>query len=57
MALQRCGKIVSLTFERQRAMVDASNWEAVQPKLKHSEGNPQCLLNNLDSSHGGGGPP
>jgi hypothetical protein len=57
MAQQRRGKIISLTFERQRAMVAAVNWEAVQPKLKHGEGDPQCLLNDLDSSHEGSGPP
>jgi hypothetical protein len=57
MAPQRCGKIVSLSFERWRAMVAASNREAVWPKLEHGEGDLQCLLNNLDSSHGGGGPP
>jgi hypothetical protein len=38
-------------------MVAASNREAVWPKLEHGEGDLQCLLNNLDSSHGGGGPP
>jgi hypothetical protein len=57
MAQQRRGKIISLTFERQRAMVAAVNWEAVQPKLKHGEGDPQCLLNDLDSSHEGSAPP
>jgi hypothetical protein len=43
MALQRRGKIVSLTFERRRAMLAAGNREAVRPKLEHGEGDPQCL--------------
>jgi hypothetical protein len=56
MAPQRRGKIVFLTFERQRVMVAASNREAVRPKLEHGVGDPQCLLNDLDYFHGGGGP-
>jgi hypothetical protein len=50
MAPQRHGKLVSLTFKRQRAMVVAGTREAVRPKLEHDEGDPQCLLNDLDSS-------
>jgi hypothetical protein len=56
MAPQRRGKIVLLTFERRRVMVAASNREAVWPKLEHGVGDPQCLLNDLDCFHGGGGP-
>jgi hypothetical protein len=56
MAPQRHGKLVLLTFERWLAMVVAGTREAVQPKLKHGEGDPQCLHNDLDGSHGGGGP-
>jgi hypothetical protein len=37
-------------------MVAVGTREAVRPKLEHGEGDPQCLLNDLDSSHGGGGP-
>jgi hypothetical protein len=40
MALRRHGKIVLLTFKWRRAMVAVGNWEAVQPKLKHGEGDP-----------------
>jgi hypothetical protein len=57
MAPQRHGKLISLTFERRRVMVVAGTREEVRPKLKHGEGDPQCLLNDLDGSHGGGGPP
>jgi hypothetical protein len=57
MAPQRHGKIISLTFAGRRMMVAAGNREAVRPKLAYGEGDPQCLLNDLDSSHGGSGPP
>jgi hypothetical protein len=56
MAPQRHGKFVSLAFERRRAMEAAGTQEAVQPKLKHGKGDPQCLLNDLDGSHWGSGP-
>jgi hypothetical protein len=54
---QRHGKLILLTFERWRAMVVAGTQEAVQPKLEHGDGDLQCLLNDFDWSHGGGGPP
>jgi hypothetical protein len=54
---QRHGKLISLTFERWRAMVVAGTQEAVQPKLEHGDGDLQCLLNDFDWSHRGGGPP
>jgi hypothetical protein len=38
MAPQRCGKIVSLTFERWQAMVVAGNREVVWPRLDNMEG-------------------
>jgi hypothetical protein len=57
MAPQRHGKLISLTFERRRVMVVAGTREEVRPKLEHGEGDPQCLLNDMDGSHGGGGPP
>jgi hypothetical protein len=57
MAPQRRGKIISLTFERWWAMAAAGHREAVRPKLEHGEGDLQCLLNDLDSFLGGGGPP
>jgi hypothetical protein len=57
MAPQRRGKIISLTFEQWWAMAAAGHREAVQPKLEHGEGDLQCLLNDLDSFLGGGGPP
>jgi hypothetical protein len=57
MAPQRHGKLVSLTFEWRRAMVVAGTREAVQPKLELGDGDRQCLLNDLDDSHGGSGPP
>jgi hypothetical protein len=56
MAPQRHGNLVLLTVERWLAMVVAGTREAVRPKLKHGEGDPQCLHNDLDGSHGGGGP-
>jgi hypothetical protein len=56
MAPQRHGKFVSLAFERRRAMEVAGTQEAVQPKLEHGKGDPQCLLNDLDGSHWGSGP-
>jgi hypothetical protein len=31
-------------------MVVAGTREVVRPKLEHDEGDPQCLLNDLDSS-------
>jgi hypothetical protein len=40
MAPRQHGKIVLLTFEWRRAMVAVGNGEAVQPKLKHGEGDP-----------------
>jgi hypothetical protein len=57
MALQRHGKLILLTFERQRAMLVASTREAIRPKLEYGKGDPQCLLNDLDGSHRGDGLP
>jgi hypothetical protein len=37
--------------------VAAGNREAVQPRLDNGEGDLQCLLNDLDSSYVGRGPP
>jgi hypothetical protein len=36
-------------------MVVVGTREAVRPKLEHSEGDPQCLLNDLDGWLGTGG--